>query len=86
MHDYERAEENKHLHMNKNNKNAKANFKTQNTLAMPETRTESSYVIRQEAQLSPKDRAMRRVIGNIANCHATVQKLLIRQVLTKSMV
>jgi len=31
-------------------------------------------------------RAMRRVNWNLANCHATVQKLLIRQVLTKSMV
>ena len=40
----------------------------------------------QEAQLSPRDRAMRRVNWNLANCHATVQKLLIRQVLTKSMV
>ena len=40
----------------------------------------------QEAQLSPRDRAMRRVSWNLANCHATVQKLLIRQVLTKSMV
>ena len=36
----------------------------------------------QEAQLSPRDRAMRRVNWNLANCHATVQKLLIRQVLT----
>ena len=41
---------------------------------------------KQEAQLSPRDRAMRRVNRNLANCHATVQKLLIRQVLTKSMV
>ena len=40
----------------------------------------------QEAQLSPRDRAMRRVNWNLANCHATVQKLLIRQALTKSMV
>ena len=40
----------------------------------------------QEAQLSPRDRAMRRVNWNLANCHATVQKLLIRQVLTESMV
>ena len=30
--------------------------------------------------------AMRRLNWNLANCHATVQKLLIRQVLTKSMV
>ena len=28
---------------------------------------------RQEAQLSPRDRAMRRVSWNLANCHATVQ-------------
>ena len=40
----------------------------------------------QEAQLSPRDRAMRRVNWNLANCHATVQILLIRQVLTKLMV
>jgi len=32
-----------------------------------------------EAQLSPRDRAMRRVSWNIANCHAAVQKLLVRQ-------
>ena len=31
---------------------------------------------RQEAQLSPSDRAMRLVSSNLANCHATVQKLL----------
>ena len=41
---------------------------------------------KQEAQLSPRDRAMRPVNWNHANCHATVQKLLIRQVLTKWMV
>ena len=41
---------------------------------------------KQEAQLSPTDRAMRLVSSNLANCHATVQKLLIRQVLTKLMV
>jgi len=40
----------------------------------------------QEAQLSPSDRAMRLVISNLANYHAAVQKLLIRQVLTKPMV
>jgi len=40
----------------------------------------------QEAQLSPSDRAMRLVSSNLANCHATVQKLLIRQDLTKLMV
>jgi len=42
-------------------------------------------VRKQEAQLSPRDRAMRCVNWNLANCHATVQKLLIWQVLTKSM-
>ena len=31
----------------------------------------------QEAQLSPSDRAMRAVSSNLANYHATVQKLLI---------
>ena len=35
----------------------------------------------QEAQLSPRNRAMRRVSWNIVNCRATVQKLLLRQVL-----
>jgi len=39
---------------------------------------------KQEAQLSQRDRAMRRVNWNLANCHATVQKLLVRQVLNKS--
>jgi len=41
----------------------------------------------QEAPLSPSDRAMRLVSSNLANCHATVQKLLIglRQVLTELM-
>jgi len=41
---------------------------------------------KQEAQLSPRDRAMRRVNWNLANCHATVQKLLIREALTESMI
>ena len=44
------------------------------------------HTMRQEAQLSPSDRAMRLVSSNLANYHATVQKLLIRQVLTKPMV
>ena len=48
--------------------------------------TASRSSCQQEAQLSPRDRAMRRVNWNLANCHATVQKLLIRQVLAKSMV
>ena len=30
-----------------------------------------------------RDRAMRRVSCNLANCHATVQKLLLRQVLNQ---
>jgi len=42
--------------------------------------------LKQEAQLSPSDRAMRLVSSNLANCHTTVQKLLIRQGLTKLMV
>jgi len=37
-----------------------------------------------EAQLSQRDSAMRRVSWNLANCHATVQKLFVRQVLNKS--
>ena len=45
-----------------------------------------NYLHLQEAQLSPRDRAMRCVNWNLANCHATVQKLLIRQVLTKLIV
>ena len=44
------------------------------------------YIKRQEAQLSPSDRAMRLDSSILANYHATVQKLLIRQVLTKPMV
>ena len=40
----------------------------------------------QEAQLLPSDRALRLVNSNVANYHATMQKLLIRQVLTKPMV
>jgi len=44
-----------------------------------------NYIL-QEAQLSPSDRAMRLVSSNLANFHATVQKLLIWQVLTKPMV
>ena len=38
----------------------------------------------QKAQLSQRDRAMRRVSSNLANCNATVEKLLVRQVLNKS--
>jgi len=39
---------------------------------------------RQYDQLSPRDRAMRCVSWNYANCHATGQKLLVRQVMNKS--
>ena len=45
-----------------------------------------SYCMKQEAQLSLSDRAMRLVSSNFASYHATVQKLLMRQVLTKPMV
>ena len=48
--------------------------------------TDRPYTYIQEAQLSPSDRAMRLVSSNLANYHATVQKLLIRQVLTKPIV
>ena len=41
-------------------------------------------ILLHEAQLSPRDRAMGRVSWNLASCHATVQKLLVRQVLNKS--
>jgi len=44
------------------------------------------WLVTQEAQLSPSNRAMRPVSSNLANYHATVQKLLIRPVLTKPMV
>ena len=43
-------------------------------------------VLLQEAPLSPRVRTMRCINWNLASCHATVQKLLIRQVPTKSMV
>jgi len=48
--------------------------------------TDRPYTYIQEAQLSPSDRAMRLVSSNLANYHATVQKLLIRQVLSKPIV
>jgi len=44
-----------------------------------------SVLFEQETQLLPSDRAMHLVSSNLANFHATVQKLLIRQVLTKLM-
>ena len=37
-----------------------------------------------EVQLSPRDREMRCVSWNLANCQATVQKLLVRQVLNNN--
>ena len=46
----------------------------------------TDLLFRQEAELSPSDHAMCLVSSNLANYHATVQKLLIRQVLTKPMV
>ena len=39
---------------------------------------------KQESKLSPRDRTMCRVSWNLANCHATVQKLLVWRVLNKS--
>ena len=49
-------------------------------------RVSKSIHYNQEAQLSPSDRAMRLLSSNLANYHATVQKLLLGQVLTKPMV
>ena len=37
------------------------------------TVTHAVHGLKQKAQLSPRDRAMRRVSWNLANCHATVQ-------------
>ena len=47
--------------------------------------TYTSLIKTKEAPLSPTDRAMCLVSSNLANYHATVQKLLIRQVLTKQL-
>ena len=44
----------------------------------------SARTYQHEAQLSPRDRAMRRVRWNLANWHATMQILLVRQVLNDS--
>ena len=60
--------------------------RSDNEFVVPVFTRQVLYEDIQEAQLSPRDRAMRRVNWNLANCHATVQKLLIRQVLTNSMV
>ena len=46
----------------------------------------SRYQKGTRSSATPRDRAMRLVSSNLANYHATVQKLLIRQVLTKPMV
>ena len=46
-------------------------------------RPSGQLCVLQEAQLSPSDRAMRRVSRNLANYHTTVQKLLVQQVLNK---
>ena len=64
--------------------NTSENISSQLTAVDENRPTHDQY--KQEVQLSLKDRAMRRVNWNLANCHATVQKLLIRQVLTESMV
>ena len=56
--------------------------KSHNT-CMWETPTPYSQLHSQEAQLSPRDRAMRRVSWNLANCHTTVLILLVRQVLNQ---
>ena len=50
-----------------------------------ESRVFTASKFLQEDQLSPSDRAMSLVSSNLANYHATLQKLLI-QVLTKPMV
>ena len=63
--------------------NARAGYVLFMTLPVTVATAERSFS--QEAQLSPSDRAMRLVSSNLANYHATVQKLLIRQVLTKPM-
>ena len=48
-----------------------------------QTRAVISRYSGQEEQLSPSDRAMRLASSNLTNYNATVQKLLVRQVLTK---
>ena len=64
---------------NQSGKSAETVLKKKRTAAV-------GRICKQEAQLSPSERAMRLVSSNLANYHATVQKLLIRQVLTKPMV
>ena len=53
---------------------------------MNQKKDRTKETIQQEAPLSPSDGAMHLVSSNLANYHATVQKLLTRQVLTKPMV
>jgi len=55
---------------------------TKSVQALKETQSTDPDQIK-EAQLSPRDRVMRRVSLNLANCNATVQKLLVRQVLNQ---
>jgi len=69
--------------LNKNVQRRPKNAKEQDTLR--KQINECVSYTKREAQLSPSDRAMHLVSSNLANCHATVQKLLIRQVLTKLM-
>jgi len=59
--------------------------KTASRWDFPSLAWANSLQVKQEAPLSPSDRAMRLVSSNLANYYATVQKLLIRQVLTKPM-
>ena len=46
------------------------------SISIAENRNGNGEIIK-KAQLSPRDRAMRRVNWNLANCHATAQKLRI---------
>jgi len=55
----------------------KAKAPHQNCLKLYFSTLQETCQIQQEAQLLPSDRAMRLVSSNLANCHATVQKLLI---------
>jgi len=70
--------------LNKNVQRRPKNAKEQDTLR--KQINECVSYTKREAQLSPSDRAMHLVSSNLTNCHATVQKLLIRQVLTKLIV
>jgi len=70
------------LHSRTNSKTHHTQWSTNKTLKLcTQIHTEQTV---QEAQLSPRDCAGRRVFWNLANCHATVQKLLVQQVLNKS--